>query len=74
MAGWLDGVVRPALVAEDRENSPSRTQRQRHEAEKEPLVKRALEVLEAQIVRVDDGFAATPAAADLPEAADAEES
>lgn len=70
-----DGMVRPAPFAEGHDNSPSRSQRQRHEAEKEPLVKRALDVLEAQIVRVDDGFAAVPtAAADLPEAADAEES
>ena len=34
----------------------------RAEAEKEPLVKRAVEVLGAQIVRVDDGFGEAPAA------------
>jgi hypothetical protein len=28
----------------------------REEAEKEPLLRRALEVLDAQVVRVDEGF------------------
>jgi hypothetical protein len=34
----------------------------REDAEKEPLVQRALDVLGAQFVRVDEGFAATPVA------------
>ena len=42
------------------ENLPSRYRRQRAEALKEPLVKRAMEILGAQLVDVDDGFAAAP--------------
>jgi len=40
----------------------------RDEAEKEPLVRRALDVLGAQVVRVDDGFASGPAPAERLEA------
>jgi hypothetical protein len=40
----------------------------REDAEKEPLVKRALDVLGAQIVRVDDGFGEKRA---IPEQAEA---
>jgi DNA polymerase-3 subunit gamma/tau len=46
--------------ADDPENSPSRYRRQRAEAEKEPLLKRAMEVLGAQIVQFDEGFGAAP--------------
>jgi DNA polymerase-3 subunit gamma/tau len=48
---------------EDAENSPSRYRRQRTEAMKEPLVKRAMEVLGAQLVDVDEGFGSAPTAA-----------
>jgi DNA polymerase-3 subunit gamma/tau len=41
--------------------SQSLYRRQRAEALQEPLVKRAIDVLEAQIVRVDEGFGAAPA-------------
>jgi DNA polymerase-3 subunit gamma/tau len=44
----------------DTENSPSRYRRQRTEAMQEPLVKRAMERLGAQIVHVDDGFGIAP--------------
>ncbi|MBI1915801.1 MAG: DNA polymerase III subunit gamma/tau [Planctomycetes bacterium] len=45
------------------ENSLVRARRQREEAENEPLIKRALEVLGAQLVRVDEGFNTAPAPA-----------
>ena len=38
----------------------TRDRRQRAEAEQEPLIRRAREGLGAQIVRMDDGFAAAP--------------
>ncbi|HKB42306.1 MAG TPA: DNA polymerase III subunit gamma/tau, partial [Gemmataceae bacterium] len=38
------------------ENSLTRARRQREEAENEPLIRRAIEVLGAQLVRVDEGF------------------
>ena len=71
----LSGADSAAQVqAGETATKPSGYRRQRAEVVKEPLLKRALDVLEAQIVRVDDGFAAAPAAsADLPEAADTEE-
>ena len=50
--------------------------RQRAEASQEPLLKRAIEMLGAQIVQVDDGFGGAPAAAaeaDRPESPDVEE-
>jgi hypothetical protein len=52
--------------------TPARVRRNpKEDAEKAPLVKRALEVLGAQIVRVDEGFGAPPAAS--PDRAPAEE-
>jgi hypothetical protein len=42
---------------------PSRYRRQRAEVLQEPLLKRAIEVLGAQIVQMDDGFGGAPAAA-----------
>jgi DNA polymerase-3 subunit gamma/tau len=57
------------------DNSPSRYRRQRTEALQEPLVKRAHEVLGAQIVHVDEGFGAAPAEnAERTETTDTEES
>ena len=50
-------------AADDPVNSPSRYRRQRAEAAQEPLLKRAIDVLGAQIVHVDDGFGAAPTAA-----------
>lgn len=47
--------------APDAETSQSRYRRQRAEAMQAPLVKRAIEILEAQIVQVDDGFGTAPA-------------
>jgi len=52
------GTSRP--VAEDPESSLTRSRRQRAEAEKQPLVTRAMDVLGAQIVQMDDGFGAAP--------------
>jgi DNA polymerase-3 subunit gamma/tau len=54
-------------------NLPSRYRRQRAEVQQEPLLKRAIEVLEAQIVQVDDGFGAAPTSAERGDAADGEE-
>jgi hypothetical protein len=44
------------------EAAPAPPPRRNHraEAEKEPLVKRAVDALGAQIVRVEDGFGETP--------------
>jgi DNA polymerase-3 subunit gamma/tau len=57
-------------AAEDTETSLSRTRRQRAEAARQPLVTRAMEVLGAQIVQMDDGFGAAlvsaPARPDVP--------
>jgi DNA polymerase-3 subunit gamma/tau len=64
----------PAQAADEMANSPSRYRRQRAEAVQEPLVKRALEVLGAQIVHVDEGFGAAPTAVpERAETADGEE-
>ena len=45
-----------ARLPEDADSSQSRYRRQRAEAAKEPLVKRAIEVLEAQLVRCGRGL------------------
>jgi hypothetical protein len=56
------------VPAGDTDKSSSRHRRQRTEAMQEPLVKRALEQLGAQIVQVDDDFGAAPAgSAEAPE-------
>jgi DNA polymerase-3 subunit gamma/tau len=55
-----DAAAMQAKSAEDAENSQSRYRRQRMEAMREPLVKRAVEVLGAQLMDVDEGFGATP--------------
>jgi DNA polymerase III subunit gamma/tau len=71
------GAASPAAAqgAEDEEKTPSRYQRQRAEALKEPMVKRAMEVLGAQLVDVDEGFAtaSTPVSDRVGAAADSEE-
>jgi hypothetical protein len=59
---------------EDTENSQSRYRRQRSEAVKEPLIRRAMEVLGAQLVDMDEGFGTAPAGSpERPEPSDAEE-
>src|SRR5204862_3059410 len=68
------GTTRPVSAVENTERSQPRYRRQRDEAEKEPLVKRALDVLGAQIVRMDDGFGAAPTVSpERADGADAEE-
>ena len=52
----------PPPAAAETVTSQSRYRRQRAEALQEPLVKRATEVLGAQIVLVDEGFGAAPTA------------
>jgi DNA polymerase-3 subunit gamma/tau len=54
-----DAIVPPAPSAEADQTLP-RSQRQRAEALREPLVRRAVERHGAQIVQVDDGFGAAP--------------
>jgi DNA polymerase III subunit gamma/tau len=67
-----DPAAEPAPASAD--NKPSRSRRQREEAEREPLVKRAIEKLEAQIVSVDEGFGALPGdGPERPAATDTEE-
>jgi DNA polymerase-3 subunit gamma/tau len=68
-----DAAALPAPAAET-DHSPTRYRRQRTEAMQAPLVRRASELLGAQIVQVDDGFGAAPGdAAERPEAPDPEE-
>jgi DNA polymerase III subunit gamma/tau len=50
----------PAMAPETPPPAPQPRRNHRAEAEKEPLVKRALDALGAQIVRVEDGFGETP--------------
>jgi DNA polymerase-3 subunit gamma/tau len=49
-----------SVSAADTEKSQTRYRRQRTEALQEPLVKKAAEVLGAQIVSMDEGFGAAP--------------
>jgi hypothetical protein len=68
-------AANPAEAAADAGQQPSRYRRQRAEALQEPLLKRAIDVLGAQVIHVDDGFGAAPAAVpERPEGGDAEES
>jgi DNA polymerase-3 subunit gamma/tau len=55
-------VLAPEEAAEDGVNSPPRSRLKRADAVQEPLLKRAIDVLGAQVVHVDDGFGAAPAA------------
>jgi DNA polymerase-3 subunit gamma/tau len=69
-----DSTPESATPATDADKSQPRYLRQRTEALQEPLVKRALEVLGAQIVHVDEGFGAAPTEPPDPQAeADSEE-
>src|SRR5262249_45304205 len=70
-----EGASSQPPIAASIESSLSRNRRQREEAEKEPLIQKAMEVLGAEIVRIDDGFGAAPAAGTdrIPEATDIEE-
>ncbi len=47
-------------AADDSASQPSRYRRQRAEAVQEPLLKRAIDVLGAQLVHLDEGFGAAP--------------
>ena len=60
-------------AADDPANPPSRYRRQRAEAVQEPLLKRAIDVLGAQVVHLDDGFGAAPTAAEPAGDGDGEE-
>ncbi len=53
-------AVSSGLVVEEPESSQSRNRRSRAEAVQQPLVSRAMELLGAQIVQIDDGFGAAP--------------
>jgi DNA polymerase-3 subunit gamma/tau len=50
-------------TADELATLPSRSRRLRAEAVEEPLLKRAIDVLGAQVVQLDDGFGAAPAPA-----------
>jgi DNA polymerase-3 subunit gamma/tau len=64
----VEAVGGPAVAssdaADDSASQPSRSRRQRAEAVQEPLLKRAIDVLGAQLVHLDEDFGAAPAAAD----------
>jgi DNA polymerase-3 subunit gamma/tau len=52
-------TISAPAAGEDDSNAPPRPRRNhKEEAEKEPLIKRAIEALGAQLVRVDEGFGA----------------
>ena len=52
--------VLPAVApSREAENSLARARRQREEVENEPLIKRAIEILGAEVKRVDEGFNTT---------------
>jgi len=69
-----DASLSKVRLPEDADSTQSRYRRQRTEAMNEPLVKRAIEVLEAQLVDVDEGFGGAPMAApDKEEEPDSEE-
>ena len=57
-SGTGEAAPLPSMTAAESENTLSRYRRQRTEAMREPLVKRAMEVLAAQIVDVEEGFGA----------------
>jgi hypothetical protein len=68
-------VVADPPPANEVDGSPARSRQQRAEAEKEPLIRKALDKLEAQILRVDEGFGAEAARTpELADVADSEES
>jgi DNA polymerase-3 subunit gamma/tau len=50
------------VTADKAENSSLRSRRQRAEVEQEPLIKRAIDLLEARVVHVEDGFGTAPTA------------
>jgi hypothetical protein len=54
------GTAPPADSGGDA-GSPPRSRQKRADAAHEPLVKRAIDVLGAQVVHVDDGFGSAPA-------------
>jgi hypothetical protein len=56
------GVSADPSSGDDTVTQPSRYRRQRAEAEQEPLLKRAIDVLGAQIVHMDEEFGAAPVA------------
>jgi len=67
-------LVKSLALADVPQESISPYRRQRAEASQEPLLKRAIETLGAQIVQVDDGFGAAPEAeADQEQSAEMEE-
>jgi hypothetical protein len=55
--------LKPPQPASEPVPSISPYRRQRAEASQEPLLKRAIDLLGAQIVQMDDGFGAAPMAA-----------
>src|SRR5262249_22142523 len=56
-----DRTAPSVRAAEESETSLVRTRRQRDEAMQKPLLKRAQDLMGAQIVRMDEGFGAAPA-------------
>src|SRR5262249_9333762 len=56
------GAASPAPVAEDPETPQSRSRRQRTEAMQTPLLKRAVDTLEPQMIHMDEGFGGAPTA------------
>jgi DNA polymerase-3 subunit gamma/tau len=67
-------VAEAPASAPDATQLPSRYRRQRAEAVQAPLLQRAIDVLGAQIIQVDEGFGSAPSApVERPDSADGEE-
>ncbi|MCI0464905.1 MAG: DNA polymerase III subunit gamma/tau [Gemmataceae bacterium] len=62
--------VSPAPGTEGSETSLARSRRQKEEALQAPLLQRAVDVLGAQVVEMDDGFGTTPPSGVRPERTD----
>jgi DNA polymerase-3 subunit gamma/tau len=69
----VDPSASSAPGAEDTETSLARARREKEEALKAPLLKRAVDVLGAQVVQMEDGFKVEPPASELRPEPDAEE-
>jgi DNA polymerase-3 subunit gamma/tau len=67
------GSAPPAGAVEVPAASPSRSRRLRDEALQQPLLKRAMDLLGAQIVRIDEGFGAAATAQPGPAAVEVED-
>jgi len=72
-SGPISAESSSGQIAEEPETSQSRSRRSRAEAMQQPLVTRAMELLGAQIVQMDDGFGAGVVTEERPDTAEPED-